>query len=359
MKRPAEKAKEVFGLDSGALFENAVYPCLELNENFEPVRMNAAAAECFSTPDILHTLLTEDELLQLRGGQPVQRPWYRGADRHELLQILPVKDGYLAAVSPLTGAANGFQESLERMIHDVQGLFAALPALQFFLNENTQSLQMMEYVLRQSYSLLRELTDHCWCSRLASGQPLELQTLDLNELLEVLCTAIPTVMPDTCIEYTGTGAPVYVRADRTLLEMIFTHLVRNSVQFSGDERRVAVSLQKLRSRAAVQVSDSGLGIQPQVAARIFEPYCSCDPYDDGGTAPGSGMGLYIVRQGLHALGGEIALETEFGSGTKTTFTLPLTDGPVPEVHAAVSDYTMDRLSCVQLQFAALGARIKL
>lgn len=346
-------------METAGLFEEARYPCLELDEEFAPVRLNAAAAGRFVSPDSLRSLLTQEELAALQAGIPVQRPWHHTADRQELLQILPVKGGYTAVITPLTGAADGYRRSLEQMIHEMQGLFAALPALQYFLTDTPQSTQMMEYVLRQGYCVLRELLDHRWCDRLTAAQPLNLQTLDLNELLEALCFAIRSAMPEITLHYTPCDAPVFVQADRELLELIFTHIVRNGVQYAADGCIITVTLQRLKNRAVIHVNDNGTGMQPQIAAHVFEPYFSRDPYDDGGCAPGSGLGLYLAKLGLRALGGEIAMETEYGSGTQTSFTLPLVESPSPEVHATATDYMMDRLSCVQLQFCPLGARMRL
>ncbi len=344
---------------TGFDFEAAQYPCFELDGELCPVRCNAAAEKLAVAPTALQALLGEAERAQLCAGQPVQLPWHLRADKLTMLTILPAGESYMAVVTPMEQENDGYAHSLEKMMVDMQGLFAALPALQYFLSDDGDGLRSLEYVMRQGYRVLRELKNRSWCVQLAAGVPPKLQTVDLNELLEALCQAVNTILPWKAVRYEALPQTVCVMADRSLLEMIVTHLIHNSIRYAPQESEVVVTLQKLRSRAVLHVADSGTGIRAETAGRVFEAYFSRDPYGDTEETPGSGLGLYLVQQGLRVLGGEYAMESEFGHGTQVSVSLPLAEQEQPEVHTVLTDYLMDRISWVYLQFCPLGGRIHL
>jgi signal transduction histidine kinase len=68
---------------------------------------------------------------------------------------------------------------------------------------------------------------------------------------------------------------------------------------------------------ALSVRDNGVGIEPDVRARVFEPYFST-------RAAGTGLGLAIARKVVEDHGGTIALESAPGEGTEVTIQLPIT-----------------------------------
>jgi len=77
-------------------------------------------------------------------------------------------------------------------------------------------------------------------------------------------------------------------------------------------------------RVVVEVSDNGLGIDPQVIDRIFEPFFTTKP-----AGQGTGLGLYIARAIVNDLGGQIEVESALGRGTTVRIILPQSAESVP------------------------------
>ncbi len=345
------------GTEKDFVFAQAGYPCFLLDDDLNIVQANAAAQRLSCTPAMLRAQLSDTDLAALRCGQPVQMPWNHMPDMVYTLSILPLAEGYAAVVQPLASRPDGYRRMLEKAASSLSSMLVTLPTLLHFMDGDEQGVKLLEYSIRQGYRALRAAYDQHWCARLAAGDALELQTLELGDMLAKLCQAINTALPDAQVVFTGLQQPVYVRADRGLLEQIVCHVVNNAVLYGDEQRRVEVHLQRLANRAVVHVTDGGKGIQPQTAPHVFDAYYSCDPYCDTDETPGSGLGLYLVQQGLRAMGGECALESEFGSGTQLSFTLPLAQDDQPEVRAELADYLLDRFSCVYLHFCPLGARV--
>lgn len=106
------------------------------------------------------------------------------------------------------------------------------------------------------------------------------------------------------------------------------NLLSNAVKFTPQGGRIAVSAQELPaetpdgfSRVAITVADSGPGIQPADQARIFEPFQR--GAGDRRFPQGVGLGLSIANDIAHAHGGEIALESMPGKGSKFILEFPV------------------------------------
>jgi two-component system sensor histidine kinase HydH len=69
-------------------------------------------------------------------------------------------------------------------------------------------------------------------------------------------------------------------------------------------------------RGQLRVTDTGVGMDAEALARIFEPYFSTK-------AIGTGLGLTIAKRNVEASGGTISVSSERGRGTSVTMTLPL------------------------------------
>jgi signal transduction histidine kinase len=102
--------------------------------------------------------------------------------------------------------------------------------------------------------------------------------------------------------------------DRVL--QVVSNLLDNAFAWTPDGGRVALELAAENGQIAVSVSDSGPGIGPAERERIFRPFWSR-------AGDGTGLGLPIARELAHALGGELALESEVGKGSRFELRLPV------------------------------------
>jgi signal transduction histidine kinase len=113
-----------------------------------------------------------------------------------------------------------------------------------------------------------------------------------------------------------------VLADADRIEQVLMNLLDNAVKYSRPGGLVVVSLEPHPpSEVMVQIQDQGLGIPKDEIARIGERFFRSDrarSRADGG----SGLGLAIARALVQAHGGKLSLESEEGTGTVVSFTLP-------------------------------------
>jgi signal transduction histidine kinase len=111
-----------------------------------------------------------------------------------------------------------------------------------------------------------------------------------------------------------------VVADEQKLRQVLTNLVDNATKYAPSGTRVDVSVVAERDRVVARVRDEGPGIPLSERGRIFEKFYRLDPDHVSGVA-GTGLGLYISRELVERMGGEIWVEAEERPGA--TFAVAL------------------------------------
>ena len=146
---------------------------------------------------------------------------------------------------------------------------------------------------------LREFTEF---GRLPEGPA---AAVDLVELLEELArTSIPPTMTGRLALDPST--PV-VQGHYDPLRRAFSNIIRNAVEACGGEGEIEISATPDSGGALVVIRDHGPGIPPDIADRIFDPYCT-------GKEGGTGLGLALARQTVELHRGTISAERTPGGG---------------------------------------------
>jgi signal transduction histidine kinase len=113
-----------------------------------------------------------------------------------------------------------------------------------------------------------------------------------------------------------------VPVDREAIARALVNLVNNALKYSTDEKFLGVKLYRENGVLKLEVLDHGIGIARRDQSKIFEKfYRTGDPLVHN--TKGSGLGLSLVRHITQAHGGEIAVESTPGKGSKFTLSLPV------------------------------------
>jgi signal transduction histidine kinase/CheY-like chemotaxis protein/HPt (histidine-containing phosphotransfer) domain-containing protein len=132
------------------------------------------------------------------------------------------------------------------------------------------------------------------------------------------------------------GTPTDLVGDQSRLRQVLLNLLSNAVKFTsaGDVLvTVAGAEQDGRVHLVFSVRDSGIGIEPAVAARLFQPFVQGDA-STSRLYGGTGLGLAISRRLVEAMGGAIGVESETGHGATFSFdvVVDLSPEPVAALH---------------------------
>ncbi len=138
------------------------------------------------------------------------------------------------------------------------------------------------------------------------------------ELVSLLRRVIDLHSPTGDIAFKTSVKEVMVLGDEQLLGRTFSNLILNGLQsgISGHATRLSVSILREGEKVIIQFQDTGKGIDPNIADRIFLPHFSTKK-------SGSGLGLAISRQAIEQMNGTIYFSTRLNKGTTFTIELPV------------------------------------
>ena len=109
--------------------------------------------------------------------------------------------------------------------------------------------------------------------------------------------------------------------DENKLRQVLVNLLDNGIKYSPDGGKVGIRLERDGNGCLIEVSDEGLGIPSSERERIFEKFYRLDPQQTKGVG-GSGLGLYICRELVERMDGQLTVESEPGVGSRFTVSLP-------------------------------------
>jgi two-component system OmpR family sensor kinase len=176
-------------------------------------------------------------------------------------------------------------------------------------------------------------------ARLDQQRPLEQKPVDLLTLAAEAVADAGAIAPDRTIRLvTGSledAPPPVVTGDESRLRQVIGNLMSNAMRYTPPDSPVAVRVAVEGPDALIEVIDSGPGLPPADARRVFERFYRADPSrtragQGTSSAGGSGLGLSIVAALVSAHGGSVSVQTAPGEGATFTVRLPLRSAPAVE-----------------------------
>jgi PAS domain S-box-containing protein len=204
-----------------------------------------------------------------------------------------------------------------------------------------RSLQMID---RQVVHMTRLVDDLLDVSRISRGKILlRRERLDLVPLVKATLEDHRGLFDAAGLTLTCELAdePLWLEGDPTRLAQIVANLLQNAAKFTNVGGRVSLCLHRAPEGdvAVLEVEDNGIGMDPEMLERLFEPFSQADR-SLARSRGGLGLGLALVK-GLVELHGGTVEASSRGSGEGSCFRLriPLSGGPAAEEPAAAAETT--------------------
>ena len=164
-------------------------------------------------------------------------------------------------------------------------------------------------------------------ARLDAGQlHLEYEAVDLHDVATTVAQRVASLAAERDVQVDiGHSSPVRVLGDRLALEQALLILVDNAIKYTPAGGAVTISVSSAGETASLEVSDTGVGIDPEHLPRLSERFYRVDrarARESGGV----GLGLSIARGIARAHGGTLQIGSQPGQGTTVRLTVS-TGGP--------------------------------
>ena len=262
--------------------------------------------------------ITEGEVRLLQGISDLAGIFLESAELYrDVAETNRAKDEFLATLShelrnPLGAIAN------------------AVAALDRMGGGEERALRLRQIIDRQTHHLTRMVDDLLDVARASAGKmDLNRQPLDLSELVGSSVRLLRAGEPARQQRVTFRAESVIVNADPTRLAQVVTNMLDNAIKFTPSGGTVDVDVFREGQEAVLRVTDTGIGIAPDMLPRVFELFAQADqPLDR--PAGGLGIGLSLSRRLVELHGGTITAASEGrGRGARFTVRLPVETSATP------------------------------
>jgi signal transduction histidine kinase len=234
----------------------------------------------------------------------VDNAWlYDGARR-----ALASRDEFLSiAAHEIRGPLTSLHMAVQGLLRGTLSATAAQTALDVIQREDRRLSQFVD-----------ELLD---LGRIRTGQMhFHLEEVDLGKIIP---DAVSRVSSDAAnvesLITVKTEGQVTGQWDRFRVEQVLTNLLTNAVKY-GEGKPIEIGAVRTEDRVTITVTDHGIGIEPEMLAKVFDPYQRAVAARNYG---GLGLGLHIAKTIVEGMGGTIAVDSQPGHGSTFTVELPV------------------------------------
>ncbi len=220
-------------------------------------------------------------------------------------------------------------QELDRFVysasHDLRAPLSSLTGLINLSGMTTDIHTIREYHMHMQNRILvmdkfiKEIIDY---SRNARVEVLE-EKINLRSLIDEVAESLKFVKDSSeILLQNDIDESMELQSDAYRLKVIFSNLISNAVKYHDlrkPDPHIAIVCNKTRDSYVVKIEDNGMGIPAEHVPKIFDMF-----YRAHENSEGSGLGLYIVKETLSKIGGQITVNSTYGKGSSFSITLPVT-----------------------------------
>ena len=231
-------------------------------------------------------------------------------------QVLRSKEEFLAFVAhELRNPLTVIMGSIDYMLRGVGA------------SSEERQRKLLDRTRESTEQLLRLINDLLAISQMDfTAQPLNVQTLDVDDLVHVALIEVNELAQEKNIELTL--RPPHriekVFGDRAWLLVMLNNLLTNAIKFTSEGGKVWLATENLGRRLRIDVGDTGIGIAPELIPHIFEKFYRVKE-GPAGFFQGTGLGLSLAKRIVERHGGGITVESEQGKGSVFSVFLPVAE----------------------------------
>ncbi len=180
--------------------------------------------------------------------------------------------------------------------------------------------EILDKTIRNS-QILKELSENLLNISNLENQPFNIESLNLKNLVSQTVEMLSIKASEKKINIIiNIQDNITIRADKGKISEVIRNLIDNAIKYTNSEGNIEISARKEGNIIVTTVSDNGIGIPKQDIPHIFEEFYRASNVSSN-TKQGYGLGLYLVKQYIEKMGGDIHVDSEYQKGTSVIFSL--------------------------------------
>ena len=212
---------------------------------------------------------------------------------------------------------------LRTPVTTIYGLSRILRQRDATLDEATRQQALVD-IEEEADRLTRLIEDLLVLSRAERGKvEIEPEPINLARLVRHIIDAESERHPGRRYAFRSPPDLALVTGESTYVEQVVRNFLSNAAKYSPTESTIDVALEQVGAEAVVRVLDRGIGVDEASAGQAFELFYRTR--DATRIASGAGIGLFVCRHLVEAMGGRTWIQPRPGGGTEVGFSLPAAD----------------------------------
>ena len=245
-------------------------------------------------------------------------------------------------------------EFLAMLSHELRNPLApiinAVELLRLQSNEGEVQKKARTLIERQVGQLSRLVDDLLEVSRITTGRiHLQKERIGLNGIVERAVETTRPLMDQHRHKFSVTLSPmpIWLEADGTRMEQVIVNLLTNAAKYTPDKGLISLTVQLESDQAVLRISDTGVGISPELLPHIFELFTQSERSIDRSQG-GLGIGLTLVQRLVEMHGGHVEVFSVLGQGSEFIVRLPVMATPVSQPPLPHEDVAKQTGPCLRV-----------
>jgi signal transduction histidine kinase len=328
------ESTEIIGLDEVIFSARLAKGCLDPGAfpNLAELKSELAASNPLGRGESsLPAMKRQRQLIELAGpGNHVLELGLRLSTAETVSQIL-----YFREVTHETEVDRMKSEFLSHAAHELRtpmasifGYAEMMMAQRFSEDEQEEFLGIIHRQCGLMIAIINELLD---LARIDDrrGKDFKFSSIDASQLVREVIADFGVPAAQQAVVLDTPAQACWVRADASKLMQAVRNILSNAYKYSPGGGVVSISVinadSDSQASVGIRVTDHGLGMTSEQAARICERFYRVDT---SGNIPGTGLGMSIVKEIMELHGGQVEIQSQLGAGTSVTLWLTAASAPV-------------------------------